>query len=61
MAVGDLVISHDLAALRGRVAGWRAARGQTRLPWPPDDAIDSTIGIRGSIALRRRVYAGDPT
>jgi hypothetical protein len=50
--VGDLAISHDLAALRGRVAGWRAARAQTPLPRPPADAIDWGIGFRNSLVRR---------
>jgi N-acetylglucosaminyl-diphospho-decaprenol L-rhamnosyltransferase len=54
--VGDLAISHDLAALRGRVAGWRAAAGLARLPPPPAEAIDSEIGLLQSLALRLGVY-----
>jgi GT2 family glycosyltransferase len=55
--VGDaLVYSQDLAALRGRLAGWRAAAGLPRHPRPPDDAIDPTITFVGSLRLRRSVY-----
>jgi N-acetylglucosaminyl-diphospho-decaprenol L-rhamnosyltransferase len=55
---GDvLVYSHDLAAVRGRIAGWRAARGLPRLPQPPHDAIASEITFTESLRLRRRVYA----
>ncbi len=57
VVLGDLVISRDLAALRGRHAGWRAARGAARLPRPPSQAIDATITFRESLALRRGVYA----
>ena len=54
--VGDLVISRDLEAAKGRIEGWRAGSGAIRLPFPPRDAIDSTIGFRESIARRRGVY-----
>jgi N-acetylglucosaminyl-diphospho-decaprenol L-rhamnosyltransferase len=56
VVVGDLAISHDLAALRGRIDGWRSGRGRPRLPRPPAEAIDSGIGLRDSLALRRGVY-----
>jgi GT2 family glycosyltransferase len=56
VVAGDLAISRDLAALQGRVAGWRAARGLPRLPQPPADAIDATITFRQSLALRRGAY-----
>ena len=57
VVLGDLAISHDLRALRGRLAGWRAARGLTPLPLPPAESIDVRIGLRDSLALRRGVYA----
>jgi N-acetylglucosaminyl-diphospho-decaprenol L-rhamnosyltransferase len=57
VVVADLFISRDLEALRGRLAGWRAARLLPRLPRPPADAVDSTIGFRDSLAMRRGVYA----
>jgi len=53
---GDLLISHDLEALRGRVAGWRAGRRRPRLERPPSKAIDPNISFRDSLALRRGVY-----
>jgi N-acetylglucosaminyl-diphospho-decaprenol L-rhamnosyltransferase len=56
VVLGDVALSHDLEALRGRVSGWRAARGAPRLPRPPDDAVDEAIGFRDSLALRRGVY-----
>jgi N-acetylglucosaminyl-diphospho-decaprenol L-rhamnosyltransferase len=56
VVLGDLVISRDLAALRGRVAGWRAGAKAPPLPRPPAAAIDQTIGFRDSLALRRGVY-----
>jgi GT2 family glycosyltransferase len=58
--VGDaLIFSHDLAALRGRVAGWRAAGGLPRHRRPPDDAIDDDITFLKSLRLRLGVYSGD--
>jgi len=61
VVVGDaLVYSRDVAALRGRWAGWRAARGLTRVPRPPEDAVDSRITFRRSVALRLHVY-GTPS
>ncbi len=57
---GDaLVFSHDLAALRGRIAGWRAARGLPRKSCPPRDAIDDEITFVKSLRLRLGVYSGD--
>jgi N-acetylglucosaminyl-diphospho-decaprenol L-rhamnosyltransferase len=56
VVLGDLVVSRDLAALRGRIEGWRAARATPRRPRPPATAIDERIGFRDSLALRRGVY-----
>jgi GT2 family glycosyltransferase len=56
VVLGDLLISRDLAALKGRLAGWRAARRVPRLARPPVEAIDQTIGLRDSLTLRRGVY-----
>jgi N-acetylglucosaminyl-diphospho-decaprenol L-rhamnosyltransferase len=57
VVVGDaLIFSHDLAALRGRVAGWRAARGLPRKPRAPSDAIDYDITLVKSLRLRYGVY-----
>ncbi len=55
VALGDAVLSRDLAALSGRVAGWRSASG---LPGrtAPADALDPEIGMRDSLALRTRIY-----
>ncbi len=55
--VGDLVVSRDLAALKGRVAGWRGGRTAPRLPPPPADCLDRDIGFLASLAMRRAVYA----
>lgn len=49
----DVVLWRDLHAGAGRVAGWRAARGLPRRPWPPRTAIDWSITLRRSLALRR--------
>jgi GT2 family glycosyltransferase len=58
--VGDAVVfSHDLAALRGRIAGWRAAEGLPRRSRPPEDAVDARITFRRSLRLRLGVYADD--
>jgi N-acetylglucosaminyl-diphospho-decaprenol L-rhamnosyltransferase len=50
-----LVFSHDLAALRGRIAGWRADRAPRKLR-PTSDAIDSRIGFLDSLRLRFDVF-----
>ncbi len=57
VVLADLAISRDLQALRGRWEGWRAARAMAPLPRPPAEAIDTTIGFRDSLAMRRGVYA----
>lgn len=57
VVAGDLAISRDTAALRGRLAGWRAAAGRSRHTLPPADAIDGAISFRDSLRLRRGVYA----
>jgi N-acetylglucosaminyl-diphospho-decaprenol L-rhamnosyltransferase len=56
VVVGDLLVSRDLAALQGRLAGWRAGGSRARLPPPPPECIDHSIGFRDSLALRRGVY-----
>jgi N-acetylglucosaminyl-diphospho-decaprenol L-rhamnosyltransferase len=55
VVAGDAVISRDLAALRGRVAGWRAARGMPRRALPP--GVMSERGFAASLRLRRADYA----
>ncbi len=57
VVLGDLLISHDLAALQGRIRGWRAGQCRPHHPRPPAAAIDRQIGFRDSLALRRGVYA----
>ncbi len=56
VSFGDLLISRDAAALRGRLAGWRAARGLPARTPPPAATIDADIGLRASLALRLGVY-----
>jgi GT2 family glycosyltransferase len=56
VAIADLAISHDLAAVGGRIAGWRAAAGAEPRPFPPPEAVDRTISFRDSLDLRRGVY-----
>jgi len=53
--VGDALSSRDLAAARGRLAGWRAARGLP-LRVRPVQAIDTSLTLREAIALRRGTY-----
>jgi N-acetylglucosaminyl-diphospho-decaprenol L-rhamnosyltransferase len=57
VVAGDAVVfSHDLAALRGRVAGWRAARGLERVRLPAHVA-DARITFVESVKLRLGVYS----
>jgi GT2 family glycosyltransferase len=56
VVAGDAVISRDLQALKGRLAGWRAAAGLPRHTLPPDTAFDRAITLRDAIDLRRGVY-----
>jgi N-acetylglucosaminyl-diphospho-decaprenol L-rhamnosyltransferase len=60
VVTGDVVMSRDLAALGGRVTGWRAGRGHERRPWPPPEAIDADIAFWDSLALRRGAYTAAP-
>jgi hypothetical protein len=53
VVAGDALLSRDLEALRGRLQGWHAAQGRARHPWPPPEAIDHSISLRESLALRR--------
>ena len=56
VVLADIVISRDLSALRGRIAGWRAGRARARLVLPPE-AIDTSIGFRDSLMRRWQMYA----
>lgn len=58
VVAGDLAISRDAAALRGRLAGWRAARGLPPHALPPQPRA-SGIGFAASLRLRRADYAGE--
>ncbi len=48
---GDLVLSRDLEALRGRVEGWRAGAGRPRHA-PPEGALIAPLSFRDSLRLR---------
>jgi GT2 family glycosyltransferase len=52
VVLADAILARDLAALTGRVRGWRAAHGLPRHDRPAA-AIDRTISFRRSLALRR--------
>jgi N-acetylglucosaminyl-diphospho-decaprenol L-rhamnosyltransferase len=56
VVLGDLFISRDLAALRGRLAGWRVGRSRPRLALPPPQCLDPSIDFRGSLTMRLGVY-----
>jgi N-acetylglucosaminyl-diphospho-decaprenol L-rhamnosyltransferase len=53
VVAADALLTRDLQAVRGRVEGWKAASGLLRRPSPPADAIDSSISLWASLALRR--------
>jgi hypothetical protein len=52
VVAADALLCRDLQALRGRHQGWRAARGCERRQTPLT-AIDRSISLRDSLALRR--------
>jgi N-acetylglucosaminyl-diphospho-decaprenol L-rhamnosyltransferase len=56
VVLGDAVLSRDLAALSGRVAGWRSANGLAGRS-APADALDPDIGIRDALSMRMSIYA----
>jgi GT2 family glycosyltransferase len=56
VVLADTLISRDLAALRGRLAGWRAGAARPRLRQPPARFIDSRIGFRESLVRRLRLH-----
>lgn len=58
VVAGDALLCRDLEALRGRLQGWHAAQGCERHPWPPSEAIDHSISLRESLALRRGAVRG---
>jgi len=53
VAAGDLVLSRDLAAARGRLSGWRAARGLPRHERPATAAIGFAESLRLRVGDRR--------
>ncbi|MDQ3648088.1 MAG: hypothetical protein M3433_05820, partial [Actinomycetota bacterium] len=54
VVLGDLAASRDAAALAGRIAGWRAARGLPRHRMP--DGVLDGMGVLESIRRRRGDY-----
>ncbi len=56
---GDAVVSRDLAALRGRVAGWRAGAGLPRHARPTAADVDGAT-FADSLRMRRSFYAHEP-
>jgi GT2 family glycosyltransferase len=59
VVAGDLLISRDAEALRGRVHGWRAGRGLPRHA-PPPRALAAPIGFAESLRLRVTDYTPGP-
>jgi N-acetylglucosaminyl-diphospho-decaprenol L-rhamnosyltransferase len=53
VVAADMLLCRDLQALRGRLEGWRVAKGCERHRWPPSEAIDASISLHDSLALRR--------
>lgn len=50
-----LILRRDASALRGRIAGWRAARGVQRPP-RPHHGIDTSIGLIKGLRMRSARY-----
>jgi N-acetylglucosaminyl-diphospho-decaprenol L-rhamnosyltransferase len=57
VALADLGLSRDLAAARGRLAGWRAG-GSAPRELPPSDAVEQQIGFVESLRLRWQLVGG---
>lgn len=57
VVAGDALLSRDLNALRGRIAGWNEGKRVPKTPYPPADAIDATIGFLESMRLRHSIYS----
>lgn len=57
VVVADAVMSRDTAALRGRLAGWRAAARHPRHPFPAG-AVDESISFVRSLRLRHGAITG---
>lgn len=56
VVAGDAVISRDLSALCGRIAGWRGACALPRHESPPQEGLEASLGLRESLRLRRQSY-----
>ncbi len=52
---GDIALSRDTAALRGRISGWRAGRS-ARPRSVPVVGVDGDLSMREALALRRLDY-----
>ena len=53
VVIGDALIWRDFAALKGRLAGWRAGRRLSPRLSPLGQAVDPEISLRDSLSLRR--------
>jgi len=58
VALADLVLSRDAAAVRGRLAGWRAGGEALPPPQPPRDVVERGIGFVDSLRLRWQDVGG---
>jgi N-acetylglucosaminyl-diphospho-decaprenol L-rhamnosyltransferase len=56
VALADLALSRDAAALAGRIAGWKEARGLARRAPPRLDRM--TVGLHTALRIRARAYRG---
>jgi GT2 family glycosyltransferase len=56
VVLADLAISRDLVALRGRLAGWRAAAGRPAYRRLAPGVLDERISFADSLRMRRAVY-----
>jgi GT2 family glycosyltransferase len=54
VVVGDFVLSRDFVATRSRFDGWKSAAHSPRRPYPPADAVDSSISFIESMRLRAK-------
>ena len=59
VVAGDLVISRDAAALRGRLAGWRAARGGERRQAPREARAAGSASARACACAAPTTQAAD--
>jgi N-acetylglucosaminyl-diphospho-decaprenol L-rhamnosyltransferase len=56
VSLGDLALSHDLAAARGRLAGWRAGTGLPRAR-SAREVVETQIGFLDSLWLRWKDFS----